>query len=136
MTTGAYGLFCNRARESGFRQARIGDRLRPVEMCLQKRDLRVEHIGAHGDTRPESLADDASSLRGAADGVVGSFDRRPARIELARALTQLHSKSRVEVGETLFSRARGRGSLGNFGTDAAAIEQRPIEVDAACRAWP
>src|SRR2546428_10713470 len=82
-------LSAERPREPRFRQSRVGDGLRAIELGLQQRHLGVENVGARRDAGPEPVADHTPCLAGAAHGVACRRNGRTARLELARALLHL-----------------------------------------------
>ena len=112
------------------REVRVGHRLRAIELGLQERDLRIEHIGAGRDAGGEALAEHAARFRRAAHGVGGGVDGRPARVDLTPALADFHRERRVEVGEPRLGRASERGGFRDLAARAAAVEERPGHVDA------
>src|SRR4051812_37241160 len=74
----------------------IGDRLRAIELGLQKCDLCIQDVGARRDAGAESVADDTPCLARASNGIVRGSDRRARGLELARALSHFDGHDRVE----------------------------------------
>src|SRR5215207_2389755 len=81
-TASSFGSAAERTRQPGLGQPRIGQRARAIELGLQHRRLRVEHLGVGGDAGVEPLAEDAMRFGGGADAFGGRGNRRPARIQL------------------------------------------------------
>ena len=67
-------LPAKRPRQPRLGEADGGDRARAIELGLEQRDLRVEHLGAGRDAGLVALADDALGFGGRADAVVGGGD--------------------------------------------------------------
>ena len=52
---------------------------REIELGLQQRGLRIQHVGIGRDARAESLGEHAPRLRGGANARLGRLDRRAAQ---------------------------------------------------------
>ena len=115
----------SRALRPSARRA-LATRARAIELRLQQRDLRVEHLGAGRDAGAEALADHALGLGRGADPVVGGGDGGAARVELQPALraprTSPGDRSRRPAPRARERVARGLRALG---AAAAAVPQRP-----------
>src|SRR5690349_1509936 len=58
-TSIAFSLLSKGALQPRLREAGIGDGARAIELGLEPRDLRLEHVGTGGDARAIAFADDA-----------------------------------------------------------------------------
>ena len=118
-----------RAIEPRFREPDVGERARAIELGLQQRHLRVEHLGAGRDADVESLGHDTPGFGGAAHR---RRRRRPARrarnrCRAAAGARRWRSASRARPAAPAAAVAARRG-FGRFGGDAAAVPQRPVRT--------
>src|SRR4051812_36197628 len=128
-TSMAFTLPSYGAVELRLRQADARDRPRAIELGLEPRHLRLQHVGRGGDADPVALADHAFRFDGGAHLVVGGADGGTARIELEDALPDFERDLAIEVLDARLEGAGGGARFAALGGAAAAVPQRPRRVD-------
>src|SRR5262245_58238407 len=98
-TSMAVELLANGSLQPGFREPHVRERARAIELGLQTRDLRVEHVGRRGDAGAVALGDDALGLERGAHLVAGRVRRLAARGELQRAGAHLERDVAIETAD-------------------------------------
>ena len=105
-------------------------RAREIELGLQQRGLRVQHIRVRGDARAESLRDHAARLRRRSNADTGSLDCRGRRRQLGHPLADLDLDAGIEIPQPRLDGAAVRRRFRRFRANAPSVEQRPANVHA------
>ena len=121
----------DRALEPRLGEPRVGQRARAIELGLQQRQLRVEHVGARRDagakrsptTRRASVAR-ADAVVGRARSRRGSTRARASRWRTSNATWRSNSASRASARAR-----RPRPPRPRSARRAAAVPERPADVD-------
>src|SRR5450759_2810844 len=127
--TSMVSLFPNGPLQPRVGEAHARDGARAIELRLEARDLRLEHVGAGRDTRLVPFPDDALGFGGGTDLVVRGGDGFPARRELEDARADLEGDLKVEILHASLERRRRRPRFSVFGRAASAVPEHPRQVD-------
>src|SRR5579872_2998830 len=117
------------ALKSGLRQSHVRDGARAVQFGPQPRDLRVQHIGRGRDTGAIALADDALGVGRGPDFIDRGDDGLAAGVEFERPGTHFKRDFAIEVRDAGPERVRARARFSRVGAAAAAVPERPGQVD-------
>ena len=98
-----------RPLEAGAGELRIRASPREVELRLQQRRLRVQHVCIRCDAGREALRNDPSRFCRGSNSRTGGFDGRSGRFQLGRPLAHFNLDAGIEVPDARFNRAAGCG---------------------------
>ena len=108
-----------------------GDRAGAIQFGLEHAGLRVEDVRVGRDAGGESLADHTLRLDRRAHAVFGRGDGRQRRVHVETPLLDLERELPIEIGAARGQHPGVRRGFGLFGAAAAAVPERPADVDRA-----